>query len=186
MTLQFSKENAVNLFKVFFMEEFDDPTESLHEKINDEARERKEEKRWSLWVAVSTALFAVLAAIASLFAGHYSNEALIEQIKASDQWAYYQAKSIKLAVVTYAAKPDPAAAAKLNGDEATIQSQAREKEANSEHLLQKHVVLARAVTLFQIAIAISAISIVASKRFLWVIAVVTSAAALVFFVTGLL
>jgi hypothetical protein len=47
-------------------------------------------------------------------------------------------------------------------------------------------VLARAVTLFQIAIAISAISIVTSKRFLWVIAVVTSMAALVFFVSGIL
>jgi hypothetical protein len=168
------------------MEEFDDPTESLHEKINEEARERKEEKRWSLWVAISTALFAVLAAIASMFAGHYSNEALIEQIKASDQWAYYQAKSIRLTVVTHAAKPDSAAAVKLSSDAASIQSQAREKEATSEHLLQKHVVIARAVTLFQIAIAISAISIVTSKRFLWVVAVVTSIAALVFFVSGML
>ena len=168
------------------MEEFDDPTESLHEKINEEAREKREERRWSLWVAVSTALFAVFAAIASLFAGHYSNEALIAQIKASDQWAYYQAKSIRLTVVTHAAKPDSAAAAKLSSDAAAIQSQAREKEASSEHLLQKHVVLARAVTLFQIAIAISAISIVASKRFLWVIAVVTAVAAMVFFVSGML
>src|SRR5438270_10735772 len=132
------------------MEEFDDPTDSLHDKINEEAIERKKEKRWSLWVAVSTALFAVLAAIASMFAGHYSNEALIDQIKASDQWAFYQAKSIKLTVITHAAKPDSAAAAKLSSDEAAIQSQAKEREASSEHLLQKHVVLARAVTLFQI------------------------------------
>jgi len=40
-------------------------------------------------------------------------------------------------------------------------------------------------TLFQIAIAISAISIVISKRFLWVIAMITSVAALVFFVNGI-
>ena len=168
------------------MEEFDDPTESLQEKLNEEAKEKKEEKRWSLWVAVTTALFAVLAAITSLFAGHYSNEALIDQIKASDQWAFYQAKSIKLTIVTHAIKPDSATAAKLSTDAAAIQNQAKEKEASSEHLLQKHVVLARAVTLFQIAIAISAISIVTSKRFLWVIAVITSAAALVFFITGML
>ncbi|MGZ3844465.1 MAG: DUF4337 family protein [Flavisolibacter sp.] len=168
------------------MEEFDDPTESLHDRINEEARERKEERRWSLWVAISTALFAVLAAIASLFAGHYSNEALIDQIKASDQWAYYQAKSIKLTIVTHAAKPDSAAAAKFSSDEAAIQKVAREKEGNSEYLLQKHVQLAKAVTLFQIAIAISAISIVSSKRFLWVIAVVIALVALVFFFTGIL
>ena len=167
------------------MEEFDDPTDSLHDKINEEAKEKREEKRWSLWVAVTTALFAVLAAIASLFAGHYSNEALIDQIKASDQWAFYQAKSIKLTVITHSDKSDSAAAAKLTTDAATIQAQAKEREASSEHLLQKHVVLARAVTLFQIAIAISAISIVTSKRFLWVIAMITAVAALVFFVSGL-
>jgi hypothetical protein len=46
-------------------------------------------------------------------------------------------------------------------------------------------VLARAVSLFQIAIAISAISIVSSKRFLWVVAVIISLAALVFFVSGM-
>ena len=168
------------------MEEFDDPTESLHEKINEEAKERREEKRWSLWVAISTALFAVFAAIASLFAGHYSNEALIDQIRASDQWAYYQAKSIKLTVVTHAQKPDSVAAAKLTNDEAAIQKEARERESSSEQLLQKHVALAKAVTLFQIAIAISAISIVSSKRFLWFIAVITAIVALVFFFSGFL
>ena len=36
-----------------------------------------------------------LAAIAALLAGHAANEALLEQIKASDQWSYYQSKSIK-------------------------------------------------------------------------------------------
>jgi len=168
------------------MEEFDDPTDSLHDKINEEAAEKKGEKRWSLWVAVTTALFAVLAAIASLFAGHYSNEALIDQIKASDQWAFYQAKSIKLTVIEHSNKPDSAAAAKLTTDAAAIQSEASEREASSKHLLEKHVVLARAVTLFQIAIAISAISIVTSKRFLWVVAMITAVAALVFFLSGIL
>jgi len=88
-------------------------------------------------------------------------------------------------VLTHAAKPDSVAANKLMSDEQNIQTEAKQKEAESEHLLQKHVVLARAVTLFQIAIAISAISIVASKRFLWVVAVITSLAALVFFVSGM-
>jgi hypothetical protein len=175
-----------NFIKSRFMEDFDDPTESLHEKINEEARERKEEKRWSLWVAISTALFAVCAAIASLFAGHYSNEALIDQIRASDQWAYYQSKSIKLAIVTHAERPDTAAAAKLSKEELVIQKEARERETSSGHLLQKHVELAKAVTLFQIAIAVSAISIVSSKRFLWVIGVVTAVVALGFFFTGFL
>ena len=79
------------------MEEQEVPTEGLSEQINDKAQEENaaEEKKWSFYIAISTALIAVLAAISSLIAGHHSNEALIEQIKASDQWAFYQAKGIK-------------------------------------------------------------------------------------------
>lgn len=40
--------------------------------------------------------------------------------------------------------------------------------------MDKHVILARAVTLFQIAIAISAISILTGKRWLWYFAILLS------------
>jgi hypothetical protein len=167
------------------MEEYEDPTESLHEKLNEEAKEKKVEKRWSLWVAISTALIAVIAAITSLFASHYSNEALIEQIKASDLWAYYQSKSIKAEILSHAANPDTVHAARLINEEQKIQIEAKDRETTSAADLEKHVVLAKAVTLFQIAIAISAISIVASKRFLWFIALATAIAGLVFFLQGM-
>src|ERR1700712_6064915 len=79
------------------MEEIEVPTEHLHEEINEKAQElfKEKENKWTLFVAISTALMAVIAALGGMFAGHHSNEALIFQIKASDQWAYYQAKSIK-------------------------------------------------------------------------------------------
>jgi hypothetical protein len=79
------------------MEEQEVPTEGLSEQINDKAEKENaaEVKKWSFYIAISTALIAVLAAISSLIAGHHSNEAFIEQIKASDQWAFYQAKGIK-------------------------------------------------------------------------------------------
>ena len=71
------------------MEEIEIPTEHLHETIHEKAEEAKKEKEngWFTYVAISTALIAVLAAISGLMAGHHSNEALIQQIKASDQWA---------------------------------------------------------------------------------------------------
>src|SRR5579863_5189645 len=75
------------------MEDIEVPTEHLHEHIHEKAEENRD--RWSLYVAISTAFMAVFAALGSLMAGHHSNEALIEQIKASDQWALYQAKGIK-------------------------------------------------------------------------------------------
>src|SRR6478672_7297216 len=56
-------------------------------------------------IALTTALFAALGAIAALRAGSTVNEALVLkteaarlQAEASDQWAYYQAKGIKLAI----------------------------------------------------------------------------------------
>lgn len=166
------------------MEDFDDPTESLHEKIIETAQEKRQ--RWSLWVAISTALLAVCAAITGLLAGHHSNEALIDQIKASDQWAYYQAKGIKADIISYSSNTvkDTARIKKLKGEQAQIQNDARENEKSSKEHLAKHIILARAVTLFQVAIAIAAISIVTGKKFLWMLSILIGIIGLVFFLEG--
>ena len=79
------------------MEESEVPLEHLHEEIHHSAEHSRE--RWISWVALSTAILAVLAAIAGLLSGRYVNEAMMNQIEASDQWSYYQAKSIKAAVL---------------------------------------------------------------------------------------
>jgi hypothetical protein len=65
-------------------EEIEVPIEKLHESIQEEAEKARE--KWVLFVALSTAILAVLAALSSLMAGHHVNEALIDQIQASDQW----------------------------------------------------------------------------------------------------
>src|SRR5208337_4073813 len=41
--------------------------------------------------AVTAAVLAVLAAFGSLLSGHAVNQAILEQTKATDQWAFYQA-----------------------------------------------------------------------------------------------
>ncbi|MDQ2720133.1 MAG: DUF4337 domain-containing protein, partial [Bacteroidota bacterium] len=84
------------------MEEIEVPTEHLQEAVKEKAEEASKDAlgKWIMYVAISTALIAVFAAIAGLMAGHHSNEALIEQIKASDQWAYYQAKGIKAEILS--------------------------------------------------------------------------------------
>src|SRR5579863_10160747 len=74
-------------------EEIEIPTEHLHEEIQEKAEEKKD--KWTLYVALSTALMAVLAAVAGLLAGHHANEALIERVRASDQWSFYQSKNLK-------------------------------------------------------------------------------------------
>src|SRR6202022_2646738 len=79
------------------MEEAEVPLEDLQEHVHHSAEHSGE--KWISWVALSTAILAVLAAIAGLLSGKHANEAMMSQIEASDQWGYYQAKSIKASVL---------------------------------------------------------------------------------------
>lgn len=178
------------------MEDPEVPTEHLHEHIHEAAHENHD--KWSMLVAISTAFMAAFAALSSLMAGHQSNEALITQIKASDQWSYYNAKGIKAEVASTVTKinfvkasadsAQSAAArkAKLKNDQQKIQEKAEELEKESEAHLAKDMILARAVTFFQIAISISAVSILSKKRVLWYISLVLFAAGIFQFIVGLL
>jgi hypothetical protein len=88
-------------------EEIEVDTDKLRETIDEEIeKEGKGSARLVRWIALSTAILAALAAIASLEAGATVNEALVLktestrlQAQASDQWAYYQAKGIKADVM---------------------------------------------------------------------------------------
>src|SRR5262249_19920343 len=79
------------------MEEAEVPLEHLHEqvKVTDEHRCY----RWISRVAYITSNLAVLAAIAGMLSGEHANEAMMNQIESSNQWNFYQAKSIKASVL---------------------------------------------------------------------------------------
>src|SRR5437763_10990004 len=79
------------------MEEWEVPLEHLHEHVKETAEHSG--AAWISWVALSTALLAVLAAIAGLLSGRHGNEAMMNQIEASDQWSFYQAKSTEASVL---------------------------------------------------------------------------------------
>ncbi len=170
------------------MEEIEVPTEHLHETIEEkveEATERKE-KRGMMLIAISTALMAVFAALSSLIAGHHSDEALLEQIHASDQWAYYQAKGIKEEIQSLSTNADKQTIrAKYKTEQAEIKKKAEAAESDSHQHLEHHAILARAVTLFQISIAISAIAILTRKKILWFVSLCLSCVGLFFFISGL-
>ena len=79
------------------MEEAEVPLENLQENVHHSAEHSG--AAWISWVALSTAILAVLAAIAGLLSGKHANEAMMSEIEASDHWAYYQAKGIKASVL---------------------------------------------------------------------------------------
>lgn len=157
-------------------EEIEDPTEKLHECIQEEAEKATE--KWVLLVALSTAILAVFAAVCSMMAGHHANEALIEQIQASDHWAYYQAKGVKTAVLEskietlhalskQTSADDDEKVKRYRKEQKEIEEQAKEKEKSSYIQLTAYKILAKAVTVFQIAIAIAAISVLTRRKWLW-------------------
>ena len=171
------------------MEEQEVPTEGLSEEIREHAEKAVagKEKRLSMYIAVSTALMAVLAAISSLMAGHHSNEALIEQIKASDQWAFYQAKGIKGEIASLNGNNNfrDSLENKFKNEQLGIKKVAEEFQLASTVHLQKHILLARSVTFFQIAIAISAISILTKKTILWYASLMLAIVGIFYFVIGM-
>ena len=162
------------------MEEAEVPLEHLHEQTHETAKHSRES--WISWVALSTAILAVLAAIASLLSGEHANEAMLSQIEASNQWNYYQAKSVKAAVLdakiafTGASdESDQSKRARYEQEQQEIRSEAEHKQAAAKSYFHKHEVFARSVTMFQIAIAIAAISALTMKRSFWVVSLVFGA-----------
>lgn len=166
---------------------------------------------WVRYLPLSTAMIAVFAAVASLLSGSNSNEAILAkseamlaQSQASDQWAYYQAKSVKAtlsegeAAIVGDGKPAlvekfTADAKRYRGETEEIQKKATElenqvKEDNerSERRMERHHKFAFAVTLLQIAIALAAIAALTRRRSLWFISIAVSIAGAVMFVIGLL
>ena len=171
------------------MEEIEVPTEKLHEEMTEHAAHSKE--KWISQVALTSALVAVFAAIAALLAGHHSNEAMIEQIKASDKWSYYQAKGIKssllnakMEILTEMGKTAKEEDRK-KADEYKKQQEDISKEAGEKHL-KNHEVYAKAVTLFQVTIAIAAISVLMRRRRFWMLSLVFGFAGIGFFLQALL
>lgn len=172
------------------MEEQEVPLDDVHEHIAHEAESSRE--KWISRVALSTAVLAAFAAISALLAGDHANDAMIEQIAAADQWNLYQAKGIKaevlglrLALSPSTSGRDQAKLADYARQQAEIRKQAEELQATAREHLARHVVLARGVTLFQIAIAIAAIAILTRRRVFWSVSLLAGAFGLGFLVWGL-
>ena len=181
--------------------------EQLHETV--EHAHAPAGQRWTQYLSVSTAMLAVLAAVASLQSGTYSNNAILakndgilQQAKASDAWSYYQAKGTRSAVFAVqaeaTARADSAAAARMRQEaerykdqQKEIEQQARELEKKvredderAELLLERHHQFARAVTFSQISIALAAIAALMKKKSLWFVGLASGAVGIAFLIRG--
>jgi hypothetical protein len=177
------------------MEEIEVPTEHLHEHMEHRAEESKE--KWIMGVALTSAFLAALAAVSSLMAGFHANEAMIQRIKSSDQWSFYQAKGIKSAVLTTkiellksfkksVSEQDEKKIEQYKEDQDKISEDAKKFEEDSEDHLKHHETLAHSVTLFQVAIAVGAIAALTRRKIFWFVSMGFGSIGLIFFVLGFL
>ena len=167
-------------------EEIEVPTEHLHESLEEAAHgahgahghAAPQGRDWISHVAVTAAVLAVLAAVAALLAGHHANEGVLESIQASDRWSYYQAKGIKSSVLSTKVEllrelehtPKPADEKQIEAyrdEQKEIEAEAKGLERSSEQHMHVHNIFGRTVTLFQIGIALAAISVLSRRKWVW-------------------
>ena len=158
------------------------------------------------WLALSTAIMAVLAALTTLYMGKFSSRAIMTQGLESDQWAFYQAKSIKLHTFEMSRKalelqyrsqkglpPDVAAdfektLAKYGDEIKRYDSEKKEIKDKAEDIAKvKHTAqemggnFAYALIFLQIAIMLSSLASLTKRHYLWHIALVCTVGWLFFF-----
>lgn len=174
------------------------------------AEDKKEP--WLNYLSLSTVILAVCATLSTFKGGGYSTRSVISQAQASDQWAYYQAKSIKenlyqlqrekvqLELATLEMNTPLAKVAAyreaLAGYERKVDKYAKEKADIEQKAIQlekqrdeaqKHgQPFGLAVILLQIAILISSISALIKRKVLWYLALPVGLVGVVFFADGFL
>jgi len=187
--------------------------EKHHEAHAGHSASLERRPRWLDWLAVSTALFAVLAAICALKAGDKANEALFTanqavllQTQAVDRWSEFQADSIKKSQQTILATLLPKVggssvevaaaqkeAARRQGLQDKLSEEAKKQDAEtkalneeSHTLLKEHQRFALGVTLFQVAIGLAAIAALLRIPTVWWVSLGAGGWASVVLVSGLL
>ena len=155
-------------------------------------------------ISVTMAILAVFVAVVSLLGHRSHTEELLMQNRATDQWAYYQAKNIRrhnyemgldlLALVEF---KDKGQSAKVNDkykaeaerytkEQAEIEEKAKELEAESARAGHKSDRFDLGEVFLEIALVISSLALLSRKRFYWFLGIVSGVAGLGIAATGLL
>ncbi|MDQ1286045.1 MAG: hypothetical protein QG663_1471 [Thermodesulfobacteriota bacterium] len=172
-----------------------------------------EEKRdkWLNFLALTTVIIALGATMSTLSVGKFSNRGILKQTQASNQWAYYQAKSIK-AYLYELQKEKLETDLKLspNIDEGVrneyeqkitkygeqirryeqekidIQTQAQSLEKERDQAMVHSQQFGLAVIFLQLAILMSSIASLMKKKLMWVVGLLVGLLGFLYFANGYL
>jgi hypothetical protein len=166
---------------------------------------------WLTYMAITTVLIAVAATLSTFKGGGYSTRSLLNQTKASDQWAFFQSKSIKsyiydlrrenleLQVESLEKQKGNEALIKKYRDlsidyELEVKKYEEEKEAISKVATSFEIIRDESKThsdkfgigviFLQISILLSSIATLSKKRFVWICGLAFGAIGIFFFLDG--
>ena len=165
-----------------------------------------QKEKWMGWLALSTAIMAVLAALTTLYMGKYSSRAIMSQGLESNEWAYYQAKSIKQHSFEMSKKtlelqyrsqkglsPEVAAdyektLAKYGDDIKRYETEKKDIKTKADGIATTKLKaqemggnFAYALIFLQIALMLASISSLTKRKYLWYIALLANLGWLFFF-----
>ena len=166
----------------------------------------EQKDKWQGRLALSTAIMAVLAALTTLYMGKFSSRAIMGQGQESDQWAFYQAKSIKGGIyeinkktlelqfltqkgLTSEEETEYQKTVNKYGDEIKrYDVEKKEIKEKAESIANGKVKaqemsgnFAYALIFLQIALMLASISSLTKRRYLWYIALICNVGWLFFF-----
>jgi len=152
------------------------------------------------FIAITTLLLAVCATLATFKAAGYGNRMVLAQSQASDQWAYYQAKSIK--ETAYQTQRDAFQLLLEQNPSASVQSRIKEYDQEvSRYKDEKKEIMAdakrlegerdkaqqfnsrygQALIFLQIGILMSSLAAISKAAYYWYLGLAAGGAGVVYF-----
>lgn len=168
----------------------------VEEAMEDVKHKAHEEESWLSYISLSTAIIAILTALVGLYESQITsktilskNEAVLYQSQASDQWNFYQAKSVKSHIYAVNAELFPEKAEEFKKKVAVYKKEQDEIKAEAEriealkekrneesnHYYHIHHILSFAITFLQISIALASISALTRNKKFWLGSLILSA-----------
>ena len=157
------------------------------------AKDKERRDSWTKYVSLMIVALAVITAYGSLKAGGYSGKVLLNQSKASDEWAFFQAKSIKRSLAEMEARMGSSGAqaeAKQRADryqaeQDEIQGKAKVYEGERDEAAKHGPPLGTAIAALQIAIALASVCLITKRKSLWAAAGFLGVTGLLYLIYGL-
>lgn len=174
------------------------------------AEEKKEP--WLSYLALTTVVLAVCATLSTFKGSSYSTRAVMSQTQAANQWAYFQAKSIKgylyeiqqeeleteiggeaarrpaatVAAYRRLAGEYAGRVARYESEKAQIQAEAVRLEARRDHAQRHSQTFGMAVIFLQIAILLSSIAALMKMKAVWGLGLLVGLVGVGYFAAGFL